>query len=82
MDTPLEQGKMVELDHRSGDGIDVRLLWEPASGRVLVTVDDDRTGDRFQVHVPGANALDAFHHPFAYDQRARPARDSIASAAR
>jgi hypothetical protein len=78
MEKPLEQAEVVELDCRSGDGIEVRLLWERCSGRVLVTVDDERTGDRFHVDVPAASALDAFHHPFAYDRRYRcPVPDLI-----
>ena len=56
-----------ELDHRSNDRIDVRLLWHQRDDRVIVAVADGKTGERFTVHVPnGANALDVFHHPFAH----------------
>ena len=56
-----------ELDHRSNDRIDVRLLWRPSDDRVIVTVADGKTGDRFTVDVPeGESALDVFRHPFAY----------------
>jgi hypothetical protein len=56
-----------ELDHRSGDGIDVRLLWRPHDDRVLVAVADAKTGEAFTLEVgPGQRALDVFHHPFAY----------------
>ena len=56
-----------ELDHRSNDRIDVRLLWRERDDRVIVTVADGKTGERFTVDVPeGESALDVFHHPFAY----------------
>jgi hypothetical protein len=56
-----------ELDHRSNDGIVVRLLWSPRDDHVVVTVDDARTGERFEVHVEdGDSPLDVFRHPYAY----------------
>jgi hypothetical protein len=57
----------TELDHRSNDGIDVRLLWDRNSGRVSVTVDDSRTGITFEVEV-GENdsPLEVFRHPYAH----------------
>jgi hypothetical protein len=56
-----------ELDRRSNDRIDVRLLWRQRDGRVIVTVADGKTGKRFTVDVTeGESALDVFHHPFAY----------------
>jgi hypothetical protein len=56
-----------ELDHRSNDRIDVRLLWRERDDRVIVTVADSKTGERFTVDVPDReSALDVFHHPFAY----------------
>jgi hypothetical protein len=56
-----------ELDHRINDGVEVRLLWDPGEDRVTVAVNDHKTGDVFEVEVgSGENALDVFHHPFAY----------------
>ena len=56
-----------ELAHRRTDGLDVRLLWEPGTDRVSVSLMDARTGDGFEVAVaPGENAMDVFNHPFAY----------------
>jgi hypothetical protein len=55
-----------ELDHRSGDGIDVRLLWRPNTGRVSIEVRDEFTDESFQLELDPADALDAFHHPYAY----------------
>jgi hypothetical protein len=56
-----------ELDHRSNDRIDVRLLWRERDDRLIVTVADGKTGERFSVDVPeDESAVDVFHHPFAY----------------
>jgi hypothetical protein len=56
-----------ELDHRTNDGIDVRLLWHQPEDRVLVAVSDARTGEEFTVAVaPTQRPYDVFHHPYAY----------------
>ena len=61
---------MRELDHRSSDGIDVRLLWCARDDRLLVAVSDARTGEAFSVEVRDhARALEVFHHPYAYAAR-------------
>jgi hypothetical protein len=58
---------MRELDSRVTDGIHVRLLWCQNQDRVLVAVNDNRTGDAFSVQVPeGEPALKVFHHPCTY----------------
>lgn len=58
-----------ELDARTNDGVEVRLLWHPASDRIAVEVVDSRRGEHFALAVQAADALDAFHHPFAYAAR-------------
>jgi hypothetical protein len=55
-----------ELDRRTNDGFDVRLLWSPQTNRVFVAIEDQRHDDSFELAVNGADALEAFHHPFAY----------------
>jgi hypothetical protein len=61
-------GEVVrELDRRTADRIDVRLLWRQRDGRVLVAVADGKAGDCFTIDVrDGERALDVFHHPYAY----------------
>jgi hypothetical protein len=59
------QPEVRELDRRTNDGIDVRLLWNPRRNRVSVAVKDERSGESFEFEVDSANALAAFHHPFA-----------------
>ena len=55
-----------ELAHRAADGVEVALLWNSRSNALLVVVDDARSSDRFAIDVAKADALDAFHHPYAY----------------
>jgi hypothetical protein len=72
---------MRELDHRSSNGIDVRLMWSESDGRVHVAVTDNKTGEAFTVEVrEGESAAKVFQHPFAYADRRRPAAaDDIAA---
>jgi hypothetical protein len=58
--------ELRELDHRRTDGIDVRLLWNPADDSVVVTVYDEKTGEAFMLPVDASDAMDAFHHPYAH----------------
>ena len=55
-----------ELAVRENDGLAVSLLWSRATGRVKVAVVDAQLDEQFEFHVAGADALAAFHHPFAY----------------
>jgi hypothetical protein len=55
-----------ELAHRISNGIEVTLLWGPASSEVVVEVIDHGSGQLFEIAVPSDRALDAFHHPYAY----------------
>jgi len=59
---------MRELDHRSSDDIEVTLLWSARTNRVFVLVLEQRTQALFHFEVRPAEALDAFHHPYAYAQ--------------
>ena len=59
-----------ELDQRINDGIEVRLLWHSLTNRVSVTVEDQRTGESFELEVADPeDALIAFSHPYAYASR-------------
>ena len=61
-------GAVRELAHRAGDGMDITLLWDSGTDKVFVLVDDQRRGARFRIDVGNGNALDAFHHPYAYSR--------------
>jgi hypothetical protein len=56
-----------ELNHRSNDGIDVWLLWDPGTDSVSVRVADAKAGANFEIPVKARHrAMDVFNHPFAY----------------
>jgi hypothetical protein len=60
---------MRELDHRSSDDIEVTLLWSARTDRVFVLVLERRTEALFHFEAAPAQAMDAFHHPYAYAQQ-------------
>src|SRR5262245_10536779 len=50
-----------ELNHRTIDGLEIRMLWDPGSNQVTIVVDDYRTGESFEVEVgPGERPMDVF----------------------
>ena len=55
-----------ELDRRTNDGIDVRLLWNSHTNGVWVVLADERSGDSFEFEIDSTDALDAFRHPYTY----------------
>ena len=60
------QPAIRELDRRTSDDIEVRLLWNSRTNQVFIAVEDRRCGELFEVTVPASDALEAFHHPYAY----------------
>ena len=78
--TPPHTHMTRELDSRTGDGIEVRLLWSQSDGHVTVAVTDTKTGEALELPVrEGERALDVFHHPYAYAAHARHRRVPIAA---
>ncbi len=63
---PITMNSLRELDHRSGDGIDVSLLWDPVTDGVSIQVVDTRSGEILAFPVAADEALTAFHHPYAF----------------
>jgi hypothetical protein len=66
----ITQEKKRELAHRSHGGLEVVLLWQPEDDTVSVAVDDERTGESFELEVPRERALEAFRHPYAFVRQA------------
>jgi hypothetical protein len=56
----------VQLDSRQDGGFRVSLEWDRDTGETQVVVDDIRTDSALVFGVPGADAGDAFRHPFRY----------------
>jgi hypothetical protein len=57
---------ILELDHRSGNGIDVGLYWDRWADQTYLVVADEQTGACFRMNVAASRARDAFLHPFVY----------------
>ena len=55
-----------ELASRENHGLAVSILWSKTADQVKLTIVDSTYGEEFELPVPGADALEAFHHPFAY----------------
>ena len=62
-------GMETELAQRENDGIAVTLLWHSGTDRLTVTVRDWRNGEGFDLEAQPQNAMDVFHHPYAYAAR-------------
>lgn len=58
--------KRRELAHRRTDGIDVSLFWSKPTNRLTLEILDTGLGAAYEFTVEGRDALDAFHHPYAY----------------
>jgi hypothetical protein len=58
-----------ELASRASDGLEVTLFWMQGTNRLVVSVSDKKTGDRFVLPASSENALDVFYHPFAHAAR-------------
>jgi hypothetical protein len=64
VNTPLHP--ICELASRASNGIEVTLLWTRRSNELTVCVSDTHTGVWFELVAARDNALDVFHHPYAY----------------
>jgi hypothetical protein len=65
-----------ELDQRESNGISVSLLWDRRTNAVSVYVYDATNEEGFELACDADNALDIFHHPFAYAARRNPSYGS------
>jgi hypothetical protein len=55
-----------ELAYRESDGVEVSLVWNVVERSVSVLVVDTKEADVFELPVASDDALDVFHHPYAY----------------
>jgi len=55
-----------ELDRRTNHCISITLFWNSETNRVFVSVVEERHGVTLEFEVAGADATDAFQHPYAY----------------
>ena len=55
-----------ELAQRRTGTLKVMLLWQTDTDSLWVRVHDASGGDHFQLEVGPSEAMDVFHHPYAY----------------
>jgi hypothetical protein len=55
-----------ELAHRTADGIDVTLMWDPFDDRAFVAVVDMKNGVVFDIEVGDESPMQVYQHPYAY----------------
>jgi hypothetical protein len=60
--------KRTVLARRTGDGLDVALVWVHGTGdeATVVSVYDSRDATYFEIDAEPHLALDVYYHPFAY----------------
>jgi hypothetical protein len=58
-----------ELAFRESNGVAVTLYWHSGPNHVSVTVYDAGSDELFELDADPAEALDLFHHPYAYAAR-------------
>jgi hypothetical protein len=63
--TPEAATDWRELARRTGNGVDVALLWNPSVNRVKVAVSDAQLCHHLDFDIAGSDALSAFYRPFA-----------------
>jgi hypothetical protein len=57
--------KLLLLRHAGT--VDVGLFWSRRTHRAAVAVEDEATGERFELPIePGDDPLELFEHPYAY----------------
>jgi hypothetical protein len=57
---------LEELATREADGLVVSLVWSRRDDSLTVQVTDKKSGQSFDLTATRQDALDVFHHPFAY----------------
>jgi hypothetical protein len=55
-----------ELAFRASNGTQVRLLWRQGTRQLWVEVWEPATASALTIQAQPENALDVFHHPYAY----------------
>ena len=66
MPTANSRAAVRELAQRLSGTDEIRLVWNPATDRIELSVRDVETGVGFRIAVSPCRAVDAFNHPYAY----------------
>jgi hypothetical protein len=62
----ISRAKPRELAHRVTSDIEVSLLWRQLDNSLTLRLAEIGSGIEFEFGVRPEDALDAFHHPYAY----------------
>ena len=62
----LVRGSTRELARRLTGAVEIVLLWHTRTDRLCVSVRDASGGVDFELEVKPAEAMEVFHHPYAY----------------
>ena len=61
------------LASRHSGTTEIALLWSKRRHRAAVAVDDQATGEHFELEInPGDNPLDLYYHPYPYAASRHP----------
>jgi hypothetical protein len=63
-------GTYVDIASRRSGSIEVSLLWNRATGKLLVVAYDSVEDEQLTIPVDGKDATEVYRHPFAYADRA------------
>ena len=62
----IDEAVSRELAHRVTSCVEVTLLWRELDNALTLRLVEVATGLEFEIVVRPEDALDAFHHPYAY----------------
>ena len=73
-----------ELAVRASNGTQVRLLWQQGTSQLWVEVWEPATASALRIRAQPENALDVFHHPYAYAglQSSQPPAEALGACER
>ena len=63
-------GTYVDIASRRSGSIEVSLLWNRETGKLLVVAYDSFEDEQITIPVEGKDAVEIYRHPFAYADRA------------
>jgi hypothetical protein len=64
--TPRAGIQWLELARRTGNGVELTLLWSEPGNRVKVALNDGRVCHHVDLELARDEGLGAFHYPFAH----------------
>lgn len=63
---PIARACTRELARRNTGAVEIALIWHIVTDSLSVSVKDAGNGNEFELVVDATEAMDVFHHPYAY----------------